>query len=204
MRSTSRHLSEDYEDNFRRGKNSRKDCVKIAALLAADFPQQANELAQLVAPKRSATNWELFYLATRVEGCLAAVPQMNDATPVLQTSPGPTHLTEGDPFYLQIETPVAGAALCLRGWRRHWFLQPLSPAITVPVEVGRQWLTRSIHLNSPELISVLGRQESTNEPEPIFFKLDAPFADFAVIVASAATVAQIVNLFDIRYPLERQ
>lgn len=117
---------------------------------------------------------------------------------------GPTHLTEGDPFYLQIETPVAGAALCLRGWRRHWFLQPLSSAITVPVEIGRQWLTRNIHLNSPELISILGRQESTKEPEPIFFKLDAPFADFAVIVASATTVAQIVNLFDSRYPLERQ
>lgn len=39
------------------------------------------------------------------------------------------------------------------------------------------------YLNSPELISIIGRQESTNEPEPIYFKSDAPWAEFAVLQA---------------------
>jgi len=189
---------ESYLENFRRGKNSRKDCGLIAEHLAKTFPDEADALYAALRPKaRQKTQWERFLEANARAGLLNAVVYEPKVKPEFEEPSVRQSIFLADtPIYLQLDSPIEGYACCLRGYFEYWYHQRLSIEAPRHVIAGRQWLT-----SFPGHQTKSGRRIPAG-PSRIRFEAPYGILNYVVIVSDLDTCRRIEDFkARPRYPL---
>jgi hypothetical protein len=133
--------SEHYLENFRRGLNSRKDCVRLYNYLAGQFPEHARHLLASRPRISRVAPWRDVEGAT--EGADLRAVDVRFANNRQAIGLRVAHLSFGDRFCLELTSPFDGYAIVFRQGAKGWHLMPLPRELIVPVHQGRQWLGQS-------------------------------------------------------------
>lgn len=189
-RSLGRQPGSDYLENFRRGLNSRKDAHLISEFLQKNFPEAAYELARSITPSQTNSIWWKFISGIKEEFPKVSVVAAKPGTPlVFHEPPGFSMVYYGEPFYLQLDAPFDGAAICLRSTKDYWFFQPLPHRVVATVQSGVQWLTRG---------------DDDIGPAPLVVTDDRLSASFYILTGNDELMAALTEGADTAFPIKER
>jgi hypothetical protein len=130
-----------YIENFRRGKNSRKDCLRLFKYLEVQFSNEAHRVLTTRPVVTKNHPWPMIERSTGEAQLWATNERL--ANKQLGRRLPRAHLSIGDRYWLELTAPYPGYAICFREMTGGWRMQRLSDDFIVPVIAGRQWLGQS-------------------------------------------------------------
>jgi hypothetical protein len=163
------HFGSSFEDNFRKGKISRKDANAIGEWLERTHPEQF-QLLEAALAKRAGLGWNDFLQSHQKTDALRLVRTADIGLVGLAGRPkaAPQPVKLGEEFFLQLTTVINGTAVGLQKSGGNWFYLPLDDATGSPIV--------------PPGTSVLPRSASDGAPLPLCEDADRGTVLFAIIV----------------------
>lgn len=163
------HVGDSFEDNFRKGKISRKDASAIGRWLAGAQPEEFQRLEAALA-QRAGHGWTDFLKSYQKTDALRVVRATNlGLVGLAGRAKAATQRVElGEEFFLQLTTAINGAVIGLQRSGGSWFYLPLDDATGSPIV--------------PTGTSVLPRSSNDGAPVPLCEDADRGTVLFAVLV----------------------
>jgi hypothetical protein len=176
-----------YDNNFREGRISRRKASMIYAFLQREFPSAAWEVHYHQAPDkdRGLLTWHRFIDLNITPRALTVVPKHYPKL-FVEHEEGANSLSLDEHFFLQLDSPFDGFAVCMRALNPYWFVQGLSNEdFQVRVCEGRQLITRTAQDGVPN--RMMQREQGLHY--------------FLVFVGSRDLVDIIIDLNDYPHPI---
>lgn len=182
-----------YIDNFRAGRISRVRAGAIARWLKEHEPALAVELSNQIRTQseNSASLWERLIRERAVAGNLTIV-KIDDLR-IVSFAGAPTNtittLRRGEAFCFKLCATNRGLALGLQKAGSLWFPLPLSDKkITIPIEVGDQFLPRS----------------ASGDVLPLSEEDDTGLIEFVLVISSTPWLAELEQSLPSNGPIDEE
>lgn len=163
------HVGDSFEDNFRKGKISRKDASAIARWLARIQPDEF-QLLEAVLARRVGLGWTDFLQSYQKSDSLRLVRATDLRLVGIagRAKAATQRVNLGEEFFLQLTTAINGTVIGLQRSGGSWFYLPLDDATGSPIV--------------PTGTSVLPLSSNDGVPLPLCEDADRGTVLFAVIV----------------------